>query len=156
MRWGSEKYAVFPGALGGMARKFRRHMVCPLIRRGDAVLVVPCKVGEFARVFSARDMTKRAEAAHPRRHDRSRSRRTRAAMGKPLGSANAVCAVIGHRPALHARPVGQAVAHKIHTPHRVDGSCHLQWHALRDRPFHHLAPAHCRVGGGNVAALTLL
>ena len=144
------------GTFGGITRIFRGHIVYPLVRRCDAVVVVPGKVGEFARVFGARDKTKRAESAYPRPHDRRLSRRTRAAVGKPLGSANAVCAVIGHRQALHAPPVGQAVAHKIHTPHLVGCSFHLQWHALRDRPFHLLAPAHCQVVGGNVAALTLL
>jgi len=160
MRWGPEKYVMFRGHLGahfgGITRKFRGHIVYPLVRRCDAVVVVPGKVDEFARVFGARDMTKRAKATYPRPHDWRLSRRTRAAVGRPLGSANAVCAVIGHRQALHALPVGQAVAHKIHTPHLVDCSRQLQRHALRDRPFHLLAPAHCQVVGGNVAALTLL
>ena len=64
---GSRKVCHVPGALGGifggMARKFRGHIVYPLIRRGDAVLVVPGKVGELARSFGARDMTKRADRA---------------------------------------------------------------------------------------------
>ena len=128
----------------------------PLVRRCDAVIVVPGNVGEFARVFGARDKTKRVESAYPRPHDRRLSRRTRAAVGKPLGSANAVCAVIGHRQVLYAPPVGQAVAHIIHTSLLVDRSFHLQWHALRDRPFHLLALADCQVVGENIAALTLL
>ena len=63
----SRKVCHVPGALegisGGMARKFRGHIACPLIRRSDAVLIVPGKLGELARSFGARDMTKRADSA---------------------------------------------------------------------------------------------
>jgi len=51
----------------GHGKKIQGHIVYPLIRRGDAVLVVPGKVGEFARVFGGCDITKRAKAAYPRR-----------------------------------------------------------------------------------------
>ena len=58
------------GQIWGHGKKFRGHIVYPLARRFDAVVVVPGNVGEFARVLGSRDKTKRAESAYPRPYDR--------------------------------------------------------------------------------------
>lgn len=54
--------------------------------------------------------------------------------------------VIGHRQALEAPTVGQAVADEVHAPHLIDAISKLQRHAFRCGTLDLLAPAHGQVG----------
>ena len=57
-----------------------------------------------------------------------------------------VAKVIGHRQALDAPAIGQAVRYKIHTPHIVDLLRQLQGHPLAWWALDLLAPAHGQIG----------
>ena len=54
--------------------------------------------------------------------------------------------VVGHRQALDAPPIGQAVADKIHAPDLIDVLRERQRHALAHRQFDLLAFPHCELG----------
>ena len=74
---------------------------------GDAILVATGEVEKFARIVDVPDRPGEDESAYPRPRDRCLSRKTRAAVGKPLGSTAPGPAVSSaDTPAAIAVPIG--------------------------------------------------